>query len=130
MRSHASSVGEIVEAITVVVPRKNYAGLVSHTAGCEAPRRGTSVPIQIAIRCVIVGVRVAPVVIATEAVTKSEASATMIAADVAACLVMQTLEAVTERHATTGEMASAKPAIHLGGYVVRQFPAVESHDYG
>src|SRR5712671_6461214 len=44
-------------------PRKDYAGLVSHAAHREAGRRGTSVPIQIAVRCVI-GVLVAPVAIA------------------------------------------------------------------
>jgi hypothetical protein len=56
-----------------------------------AGRRGTSAPIQIAVRCVI-GVLVAPVVIAA---TEPEASATMkvIAADVAARLGMQTRKA-------------------------------------
>ena len=71
---------------------------------------GTSVPIQIAVRCVI-GVLVAPVVIAA---TESEASAAMkvIAAEVAAHLGMLTRKAATESRATTGEMASAKATAH------------------
>src|SRR5712672_236561 len=93
-------------------PRKDYAGLVSHAAHREAGRRGTSVPIQIAVRCVI-GVLVAPVVIAA---TKPEASAAMkvIAAEVAAHLGMLTRKAATESRATTGEVASAEPAAHAG----------------
>src|SRR5580692_5248401 len=84
-----------------------HAGLVSHAAHREAGRRETSVPIQIAVRCVI-GVLVAPVVIAA---TEPEASAAMkvIAAEVAAYLGMLTRKAATER-ATTGELASAKGA--------------------
>ena len=72
--------------------------------------RGTSVPIQIAVRCVI-GVLVAPVVIAA---TEPEASAAMkvIAAEVAAHLGMLTRKAATESRATTGEMASAKATAH------------------
>src|SRR6266436_6778805 len=87
-------------------------GLFSHAAHREAGRRGTSVPIQIAVRCVI-GVLVAPVVIAA---TEPEASAAMkvIAAEVAAHLGMLTRKAATESRATTGEMASAKPAAHAG----------------
>jgi hypothetical protein len=78
----------------------------------EAGRRGTSVSIQIAVRCVI-GVLVAPVVIAA---TEPEASAAMkvITAEVAAHLGMLTRKAATERRATTGEMASAEPAAHAG----------------
>src|ERR1700745_1912647 len=78
-------------------PRKDYAGLVSHAAHREAGRRGTSVPIQIAVRCVI-GVLVAPVVIAA---TKPEASAAMkvIAAEVAAHLGVLTRKAATESRA-------------------------------
>src|SRR6202040_2699475 len=89
-------------------PRKDYAELVFHAA---AGRRGTSVPIQIAARCVI-GVLVAPVVIAA---AEPEASATMkvIAAEVAARLGMQTRKAATESRATTGEMASTKAAAHM-----------------
>src|SRR5882672_4181786 len=69
---------------------------------------GPSVPIQIAVRCVI-GVVVAPVVIAA---TEPEASAAMkvIAAEVAAHLGMLTRKAAPESRATTGEMASAEPA--------------------
>ena len=71
---------------------------------------GTSVPIQIAVRCVI-GVLVAPVVIAA---TEPEASDAMkvIAAEVAAHLGMLTRKAATESRATTGEMASAKATAH------------------
>jgi hypothetical protein len=137
MRSHASSVanpdltplpagggvnipilearalaGEIVEAITVVVPRKNYAGLVSHAAHREAGCRGTSVPIQIAVLCVI-GVLVAPVVIAATEPEEASATVKVIAAKVAARLVMQTRKAATESHAMTGEMASAKAAAYM-----------------
>jgi hypothetical protein len=91
-------------------PRKDCAGLVSHAAHREAGRRGTSVPIQIAVRCII-GVLVAPVVIAA---TEPEASAAMkvIAAEVAAHLGMLTRKAATESRATTGEIASAKAAAH------------------
>src|SRR4029077_1853000 len=87
---------------------RSTAELVSHAA---AGRRGTSVSIQIAVLCVI-GVLVAPVVIAA---TEPEASATMkvIAAEVAACLGMQTRKAAAESRATTGEMASAKAAAHM-----------------
>src|SRR6267154_5949321 len=87
-------------------------GLFSHAAHREAGRRGTSVPIQIAVRCVI-GIVVAPVVIAA---TEPEASAAMkvIAAEVAAHLGMLTRKAATESRATTGEMASAEPAAHAG----------------
>src|ERR1700756_3798533 len=93
-------------------PCKDYAGLVSHAAHREAGRRGTSVPIQIAVRGVI-GVLVAPVVITA---TKPEVSAAMkvIAAEVAAHLGMLTRKAATESRATTGEMASAEPAAHAG----------------
>jgi hypothetical protein len=72
-------------------------GLVSNAAHREAGRRGTSVPIQIAVRCVI-GVLVAPVVIAA---TKPEASAAMkvIAAEVAAHLGVLTRKAATESRA-------------------------------
>jgi hypothetical protein len=137
MRSHASSVanpdltplparggvnipilearalaGEIVEAITVVVPRKNYAGLVSHAAHREAGCRGTSVPIQIAVLCVI-GVLVAPVVIAATEPEEASATVKVIAAKVAARLVMQTRNAATESHAMTGEMACAKAAAYM-----------------
>src|SRR5882762_8941599 len=85
-------------------------GLFSHAAHRETGRRGTSVPIQIAVRCVI-GVLVAPVVIAA---TEPEAWAAMkvIAAEVAAHLGMLTRKATTESRATTGEMASAKAAAH------------------
>src|SRR5882672_8295838 len=71
---------------------------------------GPSVPIQIAVRCVI-GVVVAPVVIAA---TEPEASAAMkvIACEVAAHLGMLTRKAATESRATTGEMASAKATAH------------------
>src|SRR6266446_4431246 len=84
-----------------------------HPLGAKASglgRRGTSVPIQIAVRCVI-GVLVAPVVVAA---TEPEASAAMkvIAAEVAAHLGMLTRKAATESRATTGEMASAKAAAH------------------
>src|SRR5882672_1262126 len=91
-------------------PRKDYAGLVSRAAHREAGRRGTSVPIQIAVRCVI-GVLVAPVVIAA---TEPEASAAMkvIAAEVAAHRSMLTRKAATESRARTGEMASDKAAAH------------------
>src|SRR5882672_1449286 len=71
---------------------------------------GPSVPIQIAVRCVI-GVVVAPVVIAA---TEPEASAAVkvIATEVAAHLGMLTRKAATESRATTGEMASAKATAH------------------
>jgi hypothetical protein len=78
----------------------------------EAGRRGTSVSIQIAVRCVI-GVLVAPVVIAA---TEPEASAAMkvITAEVAAHLGMLTRKAAPEGRATAGEMASAESAAHAG----------------
>src|SRR4249920_3009419 len=91
--------------ITSSCPAKIMRGLflMQHR---EAGRRDTSVPVQIAVRCVI-GILVAPVVIPA---TEPEASATMkvIAADVAARLGMHTRKARTESQGTTGEMASAK----------------------
>src|SRR5712672_1205229 len=98
-------------------------GLFSHAAHREAERRGTSVPIQIAVRCVI-GVLVAPVVIAA---TEPEASAAMkvIAAEVAAHLGMLTRKAATESRAPTGEMASAKPAAHAAAAAPAHVAAAE-----
>src|SRR3954449_5123450 len=102
--------------------RSRKAPRPSHAAHREAGRRGTSVPIQIAVRCVI-GVLVAPVVIGA---TEPEASAAMkvIAAEVAAHLGMLTRKDATESRATAGAMASAKaparasaaaePAAHAG----------------
>src|SRR5438445_3691998 len=73
---------------------------------------GTSVPIQIAVRCVI-GVLVAPVVIAATEEPEASAAMKVIAAEVAAHLGMLTRKAATESRATTGEMASAEPATHV-----------------
>src|SRR4051812_19612455 len=89
---------------------QDYAGLVSHAAHREAGRRGTSVPIQIAVRCVI-GVLVALVAIAA---TEPEASAAMKVIAAAAHLGMLTRQTATEGRATAGEMASAKAAAHAG----------------
>src|SRR5260370_3905183 len=106
--SHSGSISAAATSKEQAAQR--HAGLVSHAAHREAGRRGTSVPIQIAVRCVI-GVLVAPVVIAA---TEPEASAAMkvIAAEVAAHLGMLTRKAATESRATTGEMASAKATAH------------------
>src|SRR5260221_7893317 len=108
--SHSGSIS--VAATSKEQAAQRHTGLVSHAAHREAGRRGTSVPIQIAVRCVI-GVLEAPVVIAA---TNPEASAAMkvIAAEVAAHLGMLTRKAATESRATTGEMASAEPAAHAG----------------
>src|SRR6266481_1536197 len=108
--SHSGSIS--VAGTSKEQAAQRHAGLVSHAAHREAGRRGTSVPIQIAVRCVI-GVLVAPVVIAA---TQPKASAAMkaTAAEVAAHLGMLTRKAATERRATTGEMASAEPAAHAG----------------
>jgi hypothetical protein len=83
-----------------VVPRKNYAGLVSHAAHREAGCRGTSVPIQIAVLCVI-GVLVAPVVIAATEPEEASATVKVIATDVAAH---------TCRRPETGSKAIAAPS--------------------
>src|ERR1700681_2048839 len=91
-------------------PRKDYAGLVSHAAHREAGRRGISVPIQIAVRCVI-GVLVAPVVIAA---TEPEPSAAMKVIVAAAHLGMLTRQAAPDTRATAAKMASAKAAAHAG----------------
>src|SRR5260370_1149648 len=82
--SHSGSIS--VAATSKEQAAQRHAGLVSHAAHREAGRRGTSVPIQIAVRCVI-GVLVAPVVIAA---TKPEASAAMkvSAADVAKTIIV------------------------------------------
>ena len=107
------------------LPRPTSSGRTERRMRCNRElswdlplRRGTSAPIQIAVRCVI-GVLVAPVVIAA---TEPEASATMkmIAVDVAARLGMQTRKAATESHATTGEMASAKAAAHARRHRTRR----------
>src|SRR5438445_9014140 len=109
--SHSGSIS--VAGTSKEQAAQRHAGLVSHAAHREAGRRGTSVPIQIAVRCVI-GVLVAPVVIAATEEPEASAAMKVIAAEVAAHLGMLTRKAATESRATTGEMASAEPAAHAG----------------